>query len=102
VVNSWSIDVLKECLIRIALWCQILGLAIETFAEEGKPPPPATTRHAASGQFQLRLPRSLHAQLSDRAEQEGVSLNTMVVTLLAQGMARGERTAARSRPGHVA
>ena len=79
-----------------------LALAMETFAEEGKPLPPATARHAASGQFRLRLPRSLHAQLADRAELEGVSLNTLVVTLLAQGIARREPTAARSRPGYVA
>jgi antitoxin HicB len=80
----------------------VLALAMETFAEEGKPPPPAWARHAASGQFRLRLPRSLHAQLVDRAELEGVSLNTLVVTLLAQGMGREEPTAAGQHPDYVA
>lgn len=38
--------------------------------------------------FVQRLPRSLHARLVARAKAEGVSLNTMVVTLLAEGVGR--------------
>jgi predicted RNase H-like HicB family nuclease len=38
-----------------------------------------------SGKFVIRLPRSLHRDLSERAKREGVSLNTWVVTLLGQG-----------------
>lgn len=41
---------------------------------------------AASGQFRVRLPKSLHAELAGRAEDEGVSLNTMVLSLLARGV----------------
>lgn len=37
-----------------------------------------------SGNIRLRLPRSLHAELSRRATVEGVSLNSLMVTLLAQ------------------
>ncbi len=77
----------------------VLELAMETFAEEGQAPPPATVRPSASGQFRLRLPRTLHAQLTHRAELEGVSLNTLAVTLLAQGVARTEATGRRSRRG---
>lgn len=43
-----------------------------------------------SGQFRLRVPRSLHARLAHRADAEGVSLNTLAVTLLAAGMGGGE------------
>ena len=35
-----------------------------------------------SGQLRLRLPQSLHRQLSQAAENEGVSLNMMLVYLL--------------------
>ncbi len=44
---------------------------------------------AASGQWRQRVPRSLHARLAARARQEGVSLNTLVSTLIAEGL--GER-----------
>ena len=40
-----------------------------------------------SGQFRLRVPRSLHGWLVDRAQREGISLNTLVVELLSE--ARG-------------
>lgn len=39
-----------------------------------------------SGQWRIRLPKSLHAALAFRAELEGVSLNTLAVTILAQAM----------------
>jgi len=35
-----------------------------------------------SGQIRLRMPKGLHADLSNRAKDEGVSLNTYIVTLL--------------------
>jgi antitoxin HicB len=37
-----------------------------------------------SGQIRLRMPKSLHADLSYRAKDEGVSLNTYIVTLLSE------------------
>ncbi len=46
---------------------------------------PATddaTEKDFSGQLRLRLPQSLHRQLSQTAEREGVSLNMMLVYLL--------------------
>ena len=33
-----------------------------------------------------RLPRSIHRNLQERASEEGVSVNTMMVTLLAHGL----------------
>ena len=47
---------------------------------------------AASGRFVQRVPRSLHAQLVAQAETEGVSLNTLVVSLVAQGLGRRQAT----------
>lgn len=37
-----------------------------------------------SGQIRLRMPKSLHAALSSAAENEGVSLNTYIITLLSE------------------
>lgn len=39
-----------------------------------------------SGRFVQRVPRSLHAKLVARAKMEGVSLNTLVVSIVAQGL----------------
>ena len=55
----------------------------------------------ASGRFVQRVPRSLHAQLIAQAKAEGVSLNTLIVALVAQslgrrkGGVRGERRSVR-------
>jgi antitoxin HicB len=38
-----------------------------------------------SGKFNLRLPKSLHRRLAELAEREAVSLNQLVVSLLAAG-----------------
>jgi antitoxin HicB len=44
-----------------------------------------------SGKFVQRVPRSLHARLAMRAKQEGVSMNALVTTLLAEGLTRQEK-----------
>jgi antitoxin HicB len=44
-----------------------------------------------SGRFVLRLPKSLHRQLAERAEAEGVSLNTLALAALALGLGMGAR-----------
>jgi len=41
-----------------------------------------------SGRFVVRIPRSLHRQLAQRAQWEDTSLNTLVVTVLSDGMGR--------------
>jgi len=41
-----------------------------------------------AGRFVQRVPKSLHAELIARAKKEGVSLNTLVLTLIAQGLGR--------------
>lgn len=74
-----------------------LGIACDVWLEEacasGRELPVPLTLPSYSGQFRLRLPRSLHGWLAARADLEGVSLNTLVVQLLSE--ARGKR----SRPG---
>jgi len=52
-----------------------------------------------SGRFVQRVPRSLHAQLITRAKAEGVSLNTLVVSIVSQGLGqRQTESAKRSHP----
>ncbi|SMP50542.1 HicB family protein [Desulfonatronum zhilinae] len=52
---------------------------------QGRGAPPPAPRHCVpfSGQFRLRLPKSLHAALSREAEEEGLSLNGYIQYLLA-------------------
>ena len=52
---------------------------------------------AMSGRFVQRVPRSLHAQLIAHAKAEGVSLNTLIVSLVSQGLGRGLAVPADSR-----
>lgn len=41
-----------------------------------------------SGRFVTRLPKSVHAKLAERAKAEGVSLNTLVLAFVAEGLGR--------------
>jgi predicted RNase H-like HicB family nuclease len=63
-----------------------IDLALETYAAEGWPVPDPDVLEEHSGQFRLRLPRSMHAWLAHEAERQGVSLNTMTTALLARAM----------------
>ncbi|MDP2958771.1 MAG: toxin-antitoxin system HicB family antitoxin [Longimicrobiales bacterium] len=68
-------------------------LAVATYVEEGWPLPDPQPTHAFSGQFRVRLPRSLHAWLVREAAREGVSLNSFVMARLSE--ARGARSGSR-------
>jgi hypothetical protein len=46
------------------------------------------TPASASGRVLARLPRSMHMQLTARAKTEGVSLNTLVLAFIAEGLGR--------------
>jgi len=45
-----------------------------------------------SGKFVARVPKSLHARLSARARQEGVSMNALVSAFLSESLGRREGT----------
>jgi len=45
-----------------------------------------------SGQFKLRIPRSLHRQLSENAKREGISMNQYCLYLLAKNNAVTSRS----------
>ncbi|WP_373046743.1 type II toxin-antitoxin system HicB family antitoxin [Vulgatibacter sp.] len=68
------------------------ALLLEVMAEHGEPPPTEDSEPPHSGNIRLRLPRSLHGRLDALAHAEGVSLNQLMVALLAEGI--GYRAAA--------
>jgi len=57
----------------------------------GHPVPAPNSGGVASGKFVARVPKTLHAALASRAKSEGVSLNALVLTLLAAGMGNSLR-----------
>ena len=62
---------------------------LELALEDGDPiPEPTFPEEKYSGRFTVRLPRSLHRQLAERAKDDGVSLNQFVNVTLAQAVAR--------------
>src|SRR5690349_14143004 len=67
---------------------------IATAEDEGLPIPEPSSDTAYSGKWVQRVPKSLHARLAERAREEGVSLNTLVTSLLSEGFVRREHLAA--------
>jgi antitoxin HicB len=65
-----------------------LAATIATLAARGFPVPAPSSGGVASGKFVARVPKSIHAQLAVRAKAEGVSLNTLVLTFIAEGLGR--------------
>ncbi len=60
---------------------------MESVIADGKPiPEPHGVADPAK--FLLRLPRTLHGRLASRASAEGVSLNSLVQTYVAEGLGR--------------
>lgn len=58
---------------------------VEASEAEGLPIP-EPGEGVQSGRFVARVPKSLHARLQARARVEGVSMNTLVVALLAESV----------------
>jgi len=63
---------------------------IEVAIQEGQdvPEPTLPVVESHSGRFVVRLPRSLHRRLAERAKTEDTSLNQLVVSLLSEGMGK--------------
>ncbi len=61
---------------------------IAAMKEAGRPVPPPSIAgdEAFSGKWQQRVPRSLHRRLVEHARREGVSLNTLVIAMLSEGL----------------
>ncbi len=70
-----------------------LKATIATLKSKGFQIPAPNQGGVASGRFVARVPKTVHAQLTTRAKAEGVSLNTLVLTFIAQGLGKSERRA---------
>jgi len=72
-----------------------LGLFIETYREENKPLPEPNVTKEFSGQIRIRLPKSLHQRLAIQAEEEGTSINTLMIQYISEGLAPNDASHAR-------
>jgi antitoxin HicB len=84
-----------------ALWAAIReakGLWLETALLEDMPipEPPEMKPETYSGKFVVRIPRSLHRRLAERAAREGTSLNQLVLMLLSEGASRSRASLAKT------
>lgn len=70
---------------------------IKTAKEFGDEIPKPSNITKFSGQWRIRLPKSLHAALVLRAKSEGVSLNMLAATILAQACGQKIDTSHHSR-----
>jgi len=59
---------------------------LEACIEDDMPIPEPTRMDDYSGQFKLRIPKSLHRLLAQRSSEEGVSMNQYCVYLLSKGV----------------
>lgn len=63
-----------------------LKATIAALKQKKLPVPAPNSGGVASGKFVARVPKTVHAQLAARARVEGVSLNALVLTFIAQGL----------------
>jgi antitoxin HicB len=61
---------------------------IKTAKEFNDPVPKPSIAANFSGQWRMRVPKHLHATLALQAKEEGVSLNMLAATLLAEGIGK--------------
>lgn len=74
---------------------EALPTFIEALAETGQEVPASEISRPVeefSGKFNVRIPKLLHAELSDLAEDNEVSLNQMVTMLLSAGVVFAEHS----------
>lgn len=69
-------EAISEATVALELFVESLGV------DDALPKVTQIIEH--SGQIRLRMPKSLHLSLAQKAELEGVSLNTWIVTLLSE------------------
>jgi predicted RNase H-like HicB family nuclease len=72
---------------------------LETMHERHSAIPPEDAATDYSGQLRLRLPKSLHERISQMSTAEGVSINTMLLTLIAEAFGRRSEKPAQAAPG---
>lgn len=72
----------------LAMIQEAMELWLEVSLEEGIPIPEPRPDEDYSGKFVVRVPRSLHRELVDEAQQQGTSLNQYINVALARSVGR--------------
>lgn len=74
---------------------------IEAALEDGQVIPEPRPIESYSGKFVVRVPKSLHRELVEAAEREGVSLNAFVNVALGRAIGSLQAVAAKPHPDHI-
>ncbi len=72
-------------------------MASDTALQEGRETNEASAQPSFSGRLLLRMPQTLHAELSRAAEREGTSLNQFIVGALTRSMGGPESSVRAAR-----
>lgn len=59
---------------------------MQAIKESGREIPKPGALEKQSGKWVQRVPKSIHLRLVEKAEEEGVSLNTLVVSMIAEAL----------------
>ncbi len=70
----------------VAMLPEAMMAWIESALLDGDPVPEPAVIPEYNGKVLVRMPKSLHQRLVERAEEEGVSANQLAVALLAKGL----------------
>lgn len=82
----------------VALLPEAMAAWLESALAHGDPiSEPAADPPEPGGRVLLRMPRSLHRRLNERATEEGVSANQLAVSILAGGLGFGQPRGGASR-----
>lgn len=65
---------------------------ISAAKESGRAIPKPGQLEKQSGKWVQRVPKSIHLRLVEKAKAEGVSLNTLVISMLSEGIGKHERS----------
>jgi len=90
-VGDTEDEALTEAKVARDLWLDVYFESHQSY------PIPKEIANQYSGKVLLRLPKTLHKSLAEQADDEGVSLNTLMITYLAQYC--GERISNRKDDG---
>ncbi|MBV9576883.1 MAG: type II toxin-antitoxin system HicB family antitoxin [Gammaproteobacteria bacterium] len=71
---------------------------IETAKKINRPIPQPGELENQSGKWVQRVPKSIHLRLANRAREEGVSLNTLVIMMLSESLAGNTHSSRKLDP----
>lgn len=73
---------------------------VEAAKKMNRPIPAPGKLESQSGKWVQRVPKSIHLRLVNRAREEGVSLNTLVIMMLSESLTGSEPLARRGLVKH--